>query len=234
MLTNDIKNQIREYAISNKGKEVCGLLVKSRDEIIFYKCKNISPDPKDYCTLNPFDYIRVSEKGKIVAHIHSQEDKEPSFLDYRNAVSHNIYSIIYSYKYDKFSIIEPKLKNYLNVDYSIGKNDCFGMVRNYYKNELNIDINDYNRDAGWEIIRPNYILELFEKEGFYKINLEDIKRNDVIIFNFNDIPQHISIYMGNEMILHHPEEQKSIISELTKALKKRINIVIRHKDIGNE
>ena len=58
---------------------------------------------------------------------------------------------------------------------------------------------------------PNYILNNFEKEGFYSIDFKNIKENDILIFNIYGIPCHLAIYMGNGLILHHPENDKSVI-----------------------
>lgn len=231
MLNNNIKSEIKEYALANRGSEICGLLIKNKDDINFYKCRNISYYKEYNCILNPFDYIKASKVGKIIGHVHSQEDRYPSFIDYLNAISHNIYSIIYSWKYDKFSIIEPKLKTYLNLEYKLGKNDCFELVKNYYKNELDITIPEHKRYDKWELDNPNLIINNIEGDGFHKVNFEDIKKNDIIIFNIYDIPCHLAIYLGSGLILHHPENDRSVLCELSKGLLKRINAVIRHKDL---
>ncbi len=232
MLTDKLKSEIREYALSKKDEEMCGLLISKNSKISFYKCKNISYHKKDYCLLNPIDYVRASNQGKIIAHVHSQEDRNPSFTDYLNAAGHKIYSIIYSTRYDKFSIIDPTLKSYLNLDYKINSSDCFELVRNYYKNELNIEISNYNRYDKWEFDKPNLILDNFEKEGFYKVSFKDIKVNDIIIFRIGGFLSHLAIYMNDNFILHHPENDKSVICELSPALLKRVELVIRHKDIN--
>ncbi len=234
MLNEKLKNEIREYALSKVDEEICGLLISKNSKISFYKCKNISYHKKDYSILNPLDYVNASNQGEIIAHVHSQEGRNPSFTDYLNAAGHKIYSIIYSTKYDKFSVINPALKNYLNLDYKINSSDCFELVRNYYKNELNIKISNYNRYDKWEFDKPNLILDNFEKEGFYKVGLKDIQINDVMIFRIGGFLSHLAVYMDDNLILHHPENDKSVICELSLALSKRIELVIRHKDIKDE
>jgi len=230
MLTEYLKNEMRKYSLENSGKESCGLLVKTKEDIIFIKCKNMSHHKDNHCVLYPLDYIRASKLGKIVGHFHSQSDIEPSFTDYLNAYNHNIYSIVYSWKSDRFSIIEPELKNYLNLDYELGKNDCFELVKNYYKKELHISISEFKRYNKWELDSPTLITDNIEKEGFKRIKFKDIMKNDVIVFNIYGIPSHLSIYMGNYLILHHPENEKSIVSELSEGWIKRINCILRHKD----
>jgi len=235
MLTNKLKSDIKNYALSNSTEEVCGLIISKDNNLEIFKCNNSSYHKTNFCILNPLDYIRAANTGKIVAHFHSHPGKEkPSFMDYLNATNHNIYSIIYSIGLDEFFIIEPKLKNYLNLDFHIGFNDCFELIRNYYKNELNISIPSYHRDNNWEKKNPNYILDNYKDGGFYKVDYKDIKINDVIVFNMGRVPQHLSIYLDNNLILHYPINDKSTISELTPELISRINIVLRHKDIKYE
>ncbi len=234
ILSEEIKTQIREYCIKNIPKESCGLIVDIRGILTIYPCKNISYHSNEHAILNPLDYVRAAKLGKIVCHWHSHEHKGTSLIDNLNAFNHNVYSVIYSWKYDRFYVIEPKLEEYLNLDYKFGKNDCFELVRNYYKNELNILISNYDRYEKWELDKPTYILDNFEKEGFYKIKLNDIKLHDVFIFKIYNSPSHLGVYLENNFILHHPINEKSVISEITDGLKKRINCIVRHKDIKNE
>ncbi len=234
MLTDKIKSEIKEFSLTNREEESCGVLVSIGDEVITYKSKNISFHKSKHAILNPLDYIRAAKLGKIIAHFHSQPCGAPSFTDYLNAINHNIYSIIYSIKRDIFYIIEPKLKDYLDLDYQCGISDCYTLVREYFNKELNIKLNDYNREDNWWKNSPNLILENFKKEGGIPVSFGDIRPNDVIVFNVNNIPGHFSIYIGSGLILHHPFEEKSIISEISEPLKKRICMVIRHKDLFNE
>lgn len=233
MLTSQLKLEIKKHALSKKEEEICGLLIIKDNIIKFYKCENISYHKKNHCILNPLDYVRASEEGKVIAHVHSQPDRNPSFTDYLNAINHNLYSIVYSTKYNKFSIIEPKLKEYLNIDYDREANNCFELIRNYYKNELNIFITKYKMYNENEEDKFKYILSKYKREGFYKVNIEDIRMNDIILFNIARLP-HLSIYISNNFILHHPQDEKSIVDELSTGLKKRINIILRHKDFKNE
>lgn len=230
-LTDKLKQELKEYSISGKPEEVCGLFLKNVNNISFYKCKNISYHKKEHCILNPLDYVKASKLGKIIAHFHSQDEKFPSLLDSINAFNHNIYSIIYSWKYDVFSILEPKLKEYLGLEYSSGENDCYSLVRNYFKNELNIELKDYNRKGKWWEYDPTMILDNFSEEGGIPISYGDIKKNDVIVFNLDGVVCHFAIYLGGDFVLHHPYNDISVISELTENYKKRIAMVIRHKDL---
>jgi cell wall-associated NlpC family hydrolase len=232
MLTEEVKLQIKGFSLQNSNEETCGLILLKDNKYIVYPCKNISYYKANHAILNPLDYVRASKIGRIVAHFHSHpESDKPSFMDYLSAVNHNLYSVIYSIKSNKFYIIEPKLSDYLNLDYKCGISDCYSLIRNYFNKELNIKINDYNREEKWWEKEPDLIINNIKNEGGIEVEYKDLKINDLILFSFNGALSHFSIYLGNDMILHHPVGDKSIISELNDSLKRRISKVIRHKDL---
>lgn len=232
ILTKEIKDKIREYAIKNKPYEICGLIIQVNDLLEMFPCKNISFHKEDSCMLNPLDYIVASTKGKIIAYVHSHKSKHLSILDNFNAFNHNIISVVYSYEEDEFYIILPELESYLNIAFEIGKNDCFELVRNYFYKKFTIDIGDFTRDENWYKINPNSIIDEYENRGFIKINTyNNIQINDVIVFNIDNIPSHMAIYLGNDLILHHPRKNRSEICEIGESLKKRICLIGRHKNL---
>lgn len=228
IFNNYIKSEIKKQALQDAPKETCGLIVSVSGDLIIHPCKNISYHSRNNCIINPLDYVKAARSGEIVGYYHSHENENLSFLDNLNAFNHNIYSIVYSWGYDKFYLIEPKLQEYLYKDFKIGENDCFSLIRNYYKNNKKINISDYNRDEKWAEKTPNIILDNFKKEGFVKVDYKDIKEDDIIVFNINGILSHFSIYLGNNFILHHPRNEKSLISEITEPLQKRIGAIFRY------
>jgi proteasome lid subunit RPN8/RPN11 len=230
ILNQYIKDEIKKEALKSVPDECCGLIVDISGSLIVHPCRNISYNKTVHAVLNPMDYVHAAKSGEIVGYYHSHESKGVSFLDNLTAFNHDVYSIVYSWGSDKFYVIEPKLEEYLNVDFKIGENDCLELVKKYYKNRKNIDISSYNRDENWSKQNPNMILENYQKEGFISIDLKDIKEDDIILFNIDNIPSHLAIYVGNDFLLHHPRNNKSVISELTEALKRRICLILRHKN----
>jgi len=231
MLFESLKDELRDYSNENSPNECCGLIIEKNDKISFFKCANISSNKKTSCVLSPLDYMRAYKKGKIIAHFHSQPDKSASIIDYINAVNHNIFSVIYSWEFDLFSFVEPKLKDYLNKDYNIGKSDCYTLVIDYFRDELGVKLKDYERKGEWWKESPNLILDNFKKEGGIAVDFKDIKRNDVVAFNLGGAVCHFAIYLGDGMYLHHPYNEKSIISEIDEKYIKKISLVIRHKSL---
>ncbi len=234
MINPTLKSQIFFHSLSEYPNECCGLIVKN-GELKTFPCKNISENRLNHFSIGSLDYVRASKLGQIEAVYHSQHGNRPSELDILNCKGHNIYSIIYLSDYDEFLFLDPKtyqtsLTKYIGREFYIGKTDCFGLVRDYYKNELGISINNYDRSDqilknDIDLIEKNY-----EKEGFRKLAPnEELKLNDIILFRFKGrYSHHCSIYLGNDTILHHCPVRLSTVEPLSKQLKQRISFVARY------
>ena len=231
ILSNKLKEEIKQKSLEKIPEEFCGLLVDKNNKTILYPCKNISHHPEKFCLLNPVDYIHAADIGKIVGYVHSHENQFTSVIDNFNAFSHSLFSVVYSWKFDKFYIIDPALKSYLNLEFKIGQSDCFTLVRNYYKDKLNIQINDYYRDENWYKKNPRIVLENYVEEGFTICTLNEVRENDIILFGINENVCHMGIYLDAGYILHQQNGKRSIIEELSDKWKDRIVLIVRHKSL---
>ncbi len=232
MLNLQLMSEIKKHALVDKPNEACGLILKNNNNYSYFPCRNIAYVKTGMAILDPLDYIRANSEGEIIAHAHSQPEDGPSLVDSYNAYNHNIYSIIYTWENNKFYIIEPRLMDYLDKDFKIGKYDCLELVKNYYKQELGIEINHYNRAENWFESNPKIIYENFGKEGFREIdNLKNVKKHDILLFgNEKTRIYHVGIYLDNDLIIHHPRNSKSCIEYLNHHYKKDIILITRHKN----
>lgn len=234
MLNRHIKNKIREYSLKNIPHESCGLIIEGNNGIFCYPCQNISFRKHEECILDPIDYIKASSLGKILAHFHSQPSAGPSLKDNLTCLEHNIFCIIYCWLNNQFFIIKPELEDFLLHEFEIGKNDCFSLVRKYYKNKLNIEINDYFRDVNWFNNNPNIILDNFKKEGFQLID-DNYKKNDILLFKNKDgYLTHMGICIGKDLILHQTNGALTKIENINidKLFKKKLILIIRHVSVN--
>jgi proteasome lid subunit RPN8/RPN11 len=235
-MINRIKEQIKSIALSKFPDESCGLVIENGNELTCFSCGNIAENKKQHFVIDPKDYVRASRLGKIVAMFHSQENdfnEGASQLDILNSKAHDILSIIYCWRSGGFFEIDPKnteSKALFNLDFEIGKNDCFSLVRNHFKTKHDIEINDYKRNDSWFDLNPGIIENNYKKEEFQKVNMRDLKEDDVILFGFNSMEaSHMGIYLGNELFLHHPRNKRPAIEFLSKSWSTRIKTVLRHK-----
>lgn len=96
--------------------------------------------------------------------------------------------------------------------------DCWTLVVDIYKTELNIDVefndnyhvqmNQRSKDIG------NIISSL--KGKFININNNDIKPYDIILFNIGKYPVHVGMVIDNKYMIHSTKHTGSIIERHTK------------------
>lgn len=232
MLTIENKNLIRKQALLTPDEEICGLIGKSNNIYSIYFCKNISNNKKTFFILDPLDYIKISNSTEIVGMFHSQYLNVPSLLDNFSSEYHNIYSIVYCIESDKFYIIEPKLKDYLNKNFKIGEYDCLELLINYYKYELGISITNLQRDDNWTEFYSTKVINLAINSGFSILDKEERQKHDLLFFGKDvDNIYHFGIYLGNNLFLHHPRNGKSVIEYLNNHHLNNIIGIGRHKNV---
>jgi proteasome lid subunit RPN8/RPN11 len=235
MLTNFLKQEIKEKALSNNNQEICGLLIETNTGVAVFHSRNSALNKTKYFCINPIDYIKASEIGKIVGcyHTHINENIEFSNFDKQNAEKHKLTYILYSVTGDKFLEYNPQNKKspYLDRIFEFGKNDCFSLVKDFYLKELNINLGEYFRNNVWFQNNPNLIIQNFEKEGFSLIkDKENLQKYDLLCLGKNEKELfHFMVLLEDEIILHHPRNKLSIMEKLTQSRKNHIKAVFRHK-----
>jgi len=229
MLSDIIKQKIKEYALKDKPNECCGLIVSKGNVKFLFPCKNIASNKENYFEMCPHDYLKASRENKIIGMYHRQCNAGASLYDYIISYGHNIYSIVYSWKTDSFFEINSYLYKYIKYigkEFEIGKQDCFSLIREFYKNEYNININNYNRKDGWEKDNPNIIQENYLKEGFTETDLLNIKEGNIIEFG----NYHFGIYINNNLLLHHRRNKLSNVEPLNDEYKRKITHCYKYKN----
>lgn len=245
IITNDIKQEFADYARSIKG-EACGLIVFNNNQNQLIKCRNVSPNIVNSYEINSEDYLWASTKGRIIASIHShyRYSKLPKFsiLDKIISEEHELVSILYDVNSKTFFEYKPcgYSNNYIGRIFSWGSSDCFSLISDYYKQELNIivsisinrdknifHINDFNKANIFNIAKKNNF-------DIYDYNIDFTLCEHDILFtkkNITDVnPSHLSIYIGDEKILHQPRQQPSTIEYINK-YKQLITYVFRHQTL---
>lgn len=229
-LSKHTKHQIRQHARAEAPKECCGFVLRSGEA---YKATNTASEDGRF-RISAEDYVSADNLSSIEAVYHSHLEKdEPTFSEFDkfNSVSHNIIYILFSMRDNSFTQFDPSLSGfnkYIGRKWKIGKTDCFTLIKDFYKNELNINLSEYHRDENY----LSYLEELFdkhyEKEGFKKT--DGLRKYDCILFRKKEgLPSnHIAVYLGNGLILHQPSKSFSRVEDYTKRHRLMTNYIIRH------
>ncbi len=82
--------------------------------------------------------------------------------------------------------------------------DCYGLVLQWYKNELNVDLPDYKGIATTEAeLNDNPIIAEKACDGFFPINKFSVRAHDVVTFcNESTTPNHIGVMIGKTDFIH--------------------------------
>lgn len=115
-----------------------------------------------------------------------------------------------------FEAQRPEIKKYKGKFYIYKESDCFTLIRDFYKNELSIEIPNYEYDENWWHTGANLYIENMEDAGFEKVELENIIPNDIILIRLGTKdPCHAAIYLGCEKILHHVVNRLSTVEDFS-------------------
>ncbi|MEK6884380.1 MAG: NlpC/P60 family protein [Nanoarchaeota archaeon] len=240
MMTEEIKESIKNHAFQEKPKECCGLIVQS-DNYKAFPCRNRSEDPIETFSIDTSDYLKALNIGKIIAFYHSHVET-PNFseFDKLNSEKHNLPSVLYCINKNIFNYYSPHGYEmpYENREYVLGNVDCVTLIIDYYKRELNIDLPDLT--SKYRYIENKHelpeaktlikdLIDYCKKNDF--IEIENLKKNDILLCKTSLIvsPVHACIYLGQNQILHHPWKRKSCIEIYKQYWKYRTLHKLRHK-----
>ena len=211
MLSSEDKIIINDL-FEDYPEEGCGLLINKRGKIVWKKCKNVAENKLETFQISPDDYVSARLSGDIYAIVHSHPDFscEPSESDKKASDHLGIPYIIYSLpEVEKYTYTPKKLENSLiGRDYEFGTNDCWSLVRDYYRKELDIELPMLEFEDDWWEKGLNYFKDLPDSFGFIKV--EEPQKHDVIIFNvFSSVGNHCGVYLDDGIFLHHAENRLS-------------------------
>ena len=111
--------------------------------------------------------------------------------------------------------------------WSYGQNDCFSLLRDYYK-LLGIDVPDFPRPDSLERT-DSLFLKYARAAGFDEVSFDKRIPHDVIIMRLGTkSPMHAAIYVGGDKILHQRMNSISAVEPLRQYYWKRTVAVFRH------
>lgn len=100
---------LREESISNRAREICGLLGYNGRRYVAQLLPNRSPKPNEYFIINPLDFLLFKRKYTVLAvfHSHLSEDCSATEFDKAHAKNCCLPFLIYSIPEKKFGVFVP-------------------------------------------------------------------------------------------------------------------------------
>ncbi len=189
----------------------------------YHPLQNIHPAPQEGFLTAPEDYVRVEmEIGPIEAVVHSHPHKGescprlyPSAADMQGQLDSAVPWGIISCDAGRAWPVQwfgdqCPIPPYEGRTYIHGIQDCYSLIRDYYRLDLGVILKEFPRDWQWWESGNEDLYSLgFAKTGFKVIPLSQARPGDVFLAKLgraalrNNITNHGGIYLGNEEILHH-------------------------------
>lgn len=227
-------DDIFKHAESQVPNECCGLAIIEHGILKYIPCNNLLSG--NQFLIDPKDYTAAEDRGDIVGvcHSHVNCSPKPSIVDLASCESSKLPWIIVNYPAKLVETITPSGYKVpiIGRPYYYGSLDCFTIIRDYYKETCNIEINDYFRDVEWWLKGGNMYEDNFANEGFVEVPLSDIKIHDAILMKLNsEVSNHAAIYIGNNQIIHHRTNKLSSRDVYGGYWRKNTSKVLRHKSL---
>lgn len=131
-----------------------------------------------------------------------------------------------------------KYEHLLGRRFDLGRKDCFDLVMSFYLDNFGINIKNYARPRDWRARDLDLISQLYEREGFFKVQdwtLATLHPGDLLCMAINSpVANHMAVYLGGNRIVHHLLNSHSADETLRDFWRKCTVYVLRHRDVNVE
>lgn len=228
-------DEVYAHASETAPTECCGLAIVFKGKLKYIRCTNLL-NGDTFC-IDPKDYIKAEELGEVVGvcHSHLTGSATPSEPDIISCNSSQLPWLIVSYPEKEHFLLNPTdyKPPLIGRPFFHGVLDCYSLIRDYYKEELGIVLNDYLREPEWWANKDYDLYEdNFRKEGFEVVLDGSLNINDVILMQHgSNKVNHGGIYIGDNLMLHHSTHRLSSRDVYGGYWRKNTRYIIRHKDL---
>ncbi len=209
------KEAALSHAKNQDPKEAVGLLLNVKGKQRYYPCQNLAITNHQEFILNPEDYVKADNLGEIIGifHSHPVTPPTPSQADRISCEHSNLPWYIVNPKTEQWAELKPEgyKAELCGRPWVWGITDCWSLVRDWYKEEKNIQLIDFERSMTPQEFLENPLFEKYAKEtGFRELaNDEALKKGDVLLMSImHPTLNHVAIFLG-DMVLHHLADRLS-------------------------
>lgn len=238
-MNTQVKRSIIAYACAAPAQEVCGFVYQDEGGVHVYPCTNVTQDEEGSARafeISNEEYVAAAQLGRICAIYHSHSlGGSPEFSEGDLDLAKEMGLPIYLYVVDTqrwLSYVPPTyVLNPIGQIWHWGTQDCYETVRTHYRQQKGVYLGDYDRDETFEGAAFSAITQYVTAEGFTPVSDPSLMRaDDVLLFQTlgGAYPHHLGVYLGEQMVLHHPLGGLSRRDPLDGKWLKRVHQVLRY------
>ena len=209
------KDAALKHAKEQDPRESVGVLIVIKGKEQYYPCNNLSTYSQQCFILDPEDYVKADALGEITAIVHSHPvtPPSPSQADKVSCEQSGLKWHIVNPKTEMWGYCEPTgyKPPLIGRQWVWGVTDCWSLVRDYYKEQHNIQLLDYERPTTPQDFLDNPLFEQYaERTCFRQLNKDEkLQKGDVLLMSIlHPTLNHVAIFLGDE-ILHHLADRLS-------------------------
>ena len=209
------KDAALKHAKEQDPRESVGVLIVIKGKEQYYPCNNLSTYSQQCFILDPEDYVKADALGEITAIVHSHPvtPPSPSQADKVSCEQSGLKWHIVNPKTETWGYCEPTgyKPPLIGRQWVWGVTDCWSLVRDYYKEQHNIQLLDYQRPTTPQDFLDNPLFEQYaERTGFVELNKDEkLQKGDVLLMSIlHPTLNHVAIFLGDD-ILHHLADRLS-------------------------
>ena len=209
------KDAALQHAKEQDPRESVGVLIVIKGKEEYYPCNNLSTYSQQCFILDPEDYVKADALGEITAIVHSHPvtPPSPSQADKVSCEQSGLKWHIVNPKTETWGYCEPTgyKPPLIGRQWVWGVTDCWSLVRDYYRENKNIILKDWERPTTPEEFIKNPMFEKCAADtGFAELKPEDKLQNGDLLFMSilaNGL-NHVAVFIDGD-VLHHLADRLS-------------------------
>ena len=197
------------HAKDQEPKEAVGLVLNIRGKLKYYPCNNLAITDHQCFILDPEDYVKSDNIGNILGifHSHPVNPPTPSQADKVSCEASGLPWYIVNPTSEEWSYLEPcgYEPPLLGRQWVWGVTDCWSLVRDWYKENKNINLKDWDRPLTPQEFNDNPLFEQCANDTNFR-ELETNERlvdGDVLLMSIMyPTLNHVALFFQGDVIHH--------------------------------